>query len=215
VIIEARYNGPPGSGNGGYSAGVFAEAAGLGTLGEVTLRLPPPLETPMSIRDGSVYSGADLIATTAEVDGPLPDPVPPVAYEEAEAASPSYLGFVHHPFPTCYVCGVDRADGLGVHPGRLDDGRLAAHFVAPSDASARTVWAALDCPGGWSVGQEDRPHVLGRIAVRVDAVPAPGDRCVVMGQFTGREGRKAWTLSSLYSPTGALLATARATWIAL
>ncbi|MBM0239515.1 hypothetical protein JNW88_24485, partial [Micromonospora sp. ATA32] len=40
MIIEARFNGPPGSGNGGWSAGVFA--AGRGSAGpvEVTLRRP-------------------------------------------------------------------------------------------------------------------------------------------------------------------------------
>jgi hypothetical protein len=77
------------------------------------------------------------------------------------------------------------------------------------------VWAALDCPGGWSVPLEGRPYVLGRIAARVDALPTPGQRCVVMGTMTGEDGRKAFTVSSLYGPDGDLLATARGTWIAL
>jgi hypothetical protein len=45
VIIQSRYNGPPGSGNGGYCAGVWATNCGLTADAlEVTLRMPPPLE---------------------------------------------------------------------------------------------------------------------------------------------------------------------------
>jgi hypothetical protein len=36
-----------------------------------------------------------------------------------------------------------------------------------------------------------------------------------MGTMTGEDGRKAFTVSSLYGPDGDLLATARGTWIAL
>jgi hypothetical protein len=77
------------------------------------------------------------------------------------------------------------------------------------------MWAALDCPGGWAVLSEGRPYVLGRIAAWVDALPAPGDTCVVMGRHVGGEGRKAETLTTVYDPSGVVLATARATWIAL
>jgi hypothetical protein len=33
--------------------------------------------------------------------------------------------------------------------------------------------------------------------------------------MTGEEGRKAYALTTVYSPAGAMLATARATWIAI
>lgn len=78
-----------------------------------------------------------------------------------------------------------------------------------------TVWAALDCPGGWSVIAPGRPYVLGRIAARVDALPRPGDDCVVTGVTVDVEGRKARVHTSLYGPDGTLLACARATWVAL
>jgi hypothetical protein len=48
MIIPARFNGPPGSGNGGYSARIFAGGAQC----EVTLRMPPPLDTSLSMVDG-------------------------------------------------------------------------------------------------------------------------------------------------------------------
>ena len=72
--------------------------------------------------------------------------VPPVDLETAVAAAARYPGLVEHPFPSCYVCGPQRADGLRIFPGRLPDGRTAAPFRAPAQVSAATVWAALDCP---------------------------------------------------------------------
>jgi hypothetical protein len=77
------------------------------------------------------------------------------------------------------------------------------------------VWAALDCPGGWTVPLESRAYVLGELAVRVDAVPVPGDACVVVGEMTGEDGRKAYARTTLYGPAGDQLATAQATWLAL
>jgi hypothetical protein len=112
---------------------------------------------------------------------------------------------------------------LRLFPGRLPDGRTAAPWIVPDDVEPALMWAALDCPGGWTVpemGLTDgataiRPYVLGRIAARVDALPAPGDGCVVMGAFLAQEGRKADVISTVYGPDGAVLALARATWIAL
>jgi hypothetical protein len=91
----------------------------------------------------------------------------------------------------------------------------AAPFVVPTDVSPVVMWAALDCPGGWAVPLEDRAYVLGRIAARIDALPQPGERCVAVGLLLGEDGRKAHVRSSLYGSSGALLATARATWIAI
>ena len=49
MIIEARYNGPPDSGNGGWTAGTVAGALGAAGAVAVTLRVPPPLDTPLSV----------------------------------------------------------------------------------------------------------------------------------------------------------------------
>lgn len=141
--------------------------------------------------------------------------VPPVDLPAARAASAAYPGLVDHPFPGCYVCGPNRADGLRIFPGRLPDGRTAAPFRVPASVTTATVWAALDCPGGWAVIAPGRPYVLGRIAAVVAALPEPGDECVVTGVMVGGEGRKALVHTSLYAPDGALLAWARATWIAV
>ncbi|MEV4198799.1 hypothetical protein [Micromonospora globbae] len=212
--IGSRYNGPPGSGNGGWSAGLFAAAGGPGPV-EVTLRRPPPLDTPLVLADGEVRDPAGLVVAEVRPTDAVDAVVPPVDLPTATAASAAYPGLVAHPFPGCYVCGPDRADGLRIFPGRLPDGRTAAPFHVPEQVTEATVWAALDCPGGWSVIAPGRPYVLGRIAARVDALPRPGDDCVVTGATVDVEGRKARVHTSLYGPDGTLLACARATWVAL
>ncbi|GIJ34296.1 PaaI family thioesterase [Micromonospora sediminimaris] len=215
MIIEGRFNGPSGSGNGGWSAGVFAAAYGGDGPVEVTLRRPPPLDTPLTLVDAQVRDPAGEVIAQLRPAGDLGEVVPPVDLATARAASAAYPGLVEHPFPGCYVCGPERADGLRIFPGRLPDGRTAAPVRAPRQVVLATVWAALDCPGGWAVIGAGRPYVLGRIAARIDALPRPGDECVVTGTLIGTEGRKAFVHTSLYAPDGQLLGHARATWIAV
>jgi hypothetical protein len=221
MIIESRFNGPPDSGNGGYSAGMCAQLAPPGTV-EVTLRRPPPLDVQLNWREeGDVVRVYDpdggLVAEARSTTLDPDEVVVPVSWDEAVAASASYPGFTTHPFPTCFVCGPERVqgDGLRLFPGRLPDRRTATPFTVPDQVAPELIWAALDCPGGWAVPLEGRPYVLGRLTARVDSLPAPGERCVVMGAMTGEDGRKAYTLSSLYGADGGLLAAARATWIAI
>jgi hypothetical protein len=224
MIIDGRFNGPPGSGNGGYSAGRFAAAASGGPA-VVTLRLPPPLDTPLTVTRTAtgieVYDGPRLIAEAAPApDGDAPAGnavVPSVPYEAALAAGADYRGLIDHPFPTCFVCGPDRdaGDGLRLFPGPLPGGRTAGAWTVPQDVSAAVVWAALDCPGGWAIIAPARPYVLGRMTASVRDLPRPGDRCVVMGQAVAVEGRKARVLSTLYGPDGTALAAATAIWIAI
>jgi hypothetical protein len=210
MIIPARFNGPPGSGNGGYSAGLFA-----GGEREVTLRMPPPLDTPLTTADGKIQTPEGTIVAELAPAAVITVTVPPIGYADAADAATRYSGFAEHPFPTCYVCGPERTDGLRIFPGTLDDGTTAAPWTVPGDVSHPVVWAALDCPGGWAVIQGGRPYVLGRIAVRVARLPAPGDQCVVRGALAETEGRKALVHTTLYGPDGDELARARATWIAI
>jgi hypothetical protein len=211
VRIPARFNGPPGSGNGGYSAGVFAG----GEPHEVTLRMPPPLDTPLSVGDGQVRAPDGAVVAELAPAGAITVTVPSIEYAQAVKASEGYPGFTVHPFPTCFVCGPERPDGLRIFPGRVEDGTTAAPWIVPAEVAPAVVWAALDCPGGWAVIEAGRPYVLGRIAVHVDRMPVPGDECVVRGALAGVEGRKALVHTTLYGPDGAELARARATWIAL
>jgi hypothetical protein len=172
-MVPARFNGPPSSGNGGYSAGVFAGGAAV----EVTLRLPPPLDTPLSVVDRQVRAPDGAVVAELAPAGAIDTAVPPIGYADAVKASTGYAGFADHPFPSCFVCGPGRADGLRIFPGRLPDETTAAPWTVPADVSRPMVWAALDCPGGWAAIAQGRPYVLGRFAVQLNRMPVPGDEC--------------------------------------
>ena len=215
LTIEARFNGPDGSANGGYTCGRIA--ALLDGHAEITLRSPPPLE-PLAVErvegDLRILDGDSLVAEATPGSVELELPAPP-SWAEAEEASARYPGFDEHAFPRCFVCGPERnpGDGLRVFAGPLGDGRFAATWIA-SEVSPELVWAALDCPGAIAVGFPDRGEtLLGRFAVEIDELPVPGDRCVVLAWPLGEEGRKLYAGTALYREDGRRLAKARATWI--
>jgi len=224
LVVEPRFCGPPGSANGGYVSGLLAASFSPDAIVEVTLRRPPPLGVRLDLSDDAglveLRDSAVGVAEARTVDA-LADAPPGVPFDVADAAAARYGGRDEHPFPTCFVCGVDRdaGDGMRLEPGPVGDGVVAAVWCPhPTLADAARlvgrefVWAALDCPGGWSSDLRGRPMVLGRMTARVVDVPRVGDRCVVVGQLRGAEGRKAFTASALYGPGGELLAHAQATW---
>jgi hypothetical protein len=142
-----------------------------------------------------------------------------------------FPGLVHHPFPTCFACGPDRAegDGLRIFPGAVGNDRVASMWVPDKnlaessdllDAGLQrvgpgTAWAALDCVGGWAGDMEERKMVLGRMSAQVDALPVVGEPHVVMGTALGSEGRKTFTASTLYDSDGRIVARAQHVWIAV
>jgi hypothetical protein len=218
LTIDPRFNGPPGSANGGYTCGLLAEL--VGGPAEVTLRRPPPLGRALQVApaDGGVrlLDGEDVVAEAAPAEVSLEAPEP-VDAREAERAATRYPGFERHAFPTCFVCGPERreGDGLRIFAGPVRDRDLfAAPWVAPPEVARPLVWAALDCPGAIAVGFPDRGEtVLGRFAARVDRVPHPGEPCVVVAWPLGEDGRKLYAGTALFSEDGEPLAVARATWI--
>lgn len=214
--LAARFNGPPSSANGGIAAGRLASYVGAAAV-EVTLRRPPPLDVDLRV-DASggtarLYDGDLLVAEAAPatVDVVLPDPVSPERAREAEAA---YEGLVQHPFPTCFSCGTARPDGLGLRPGPVAEGQAACTW-RPIEEDPVLVWAALDCPGGWSADLPGRAMVLGRMALQHRARLVPGTEHVVQGWVLGQDGRKVHTGTALRAPDGSVVAVARATWLAV
>jgi len=230
ITIPHRYCGPPESGNGGWVSGtVAAHVPTTAPRPAVTVRLasPPPLDRPLALDaeptpDGvltlRLLDGGHLVASaTASAD--LVEEVPPtVTLEVARAAEARYEGLLDHPFPTCFSCGTGRDpdDALCLRPGPVADGtgRYAATWV-PHEASVPLVWAALDCPGGWSAGIAGRPMVLGTMTARLHTMPAVGAPHVVLAWQRGSEGRKHHSGTAVFSPDGELLARAEATWIAV
>jgi hypothetical protein len=220
LVIAARFNGPAGSGNGGYTCGLVAERLG-GTEVEVTLRRPPPLERELAVAredDRVVVRDDDLVVAEARRAVPGVDVPPPVSADDAERAAARYTGFVRHHFPSCFVCGPERAPGDGLRifagpvPGR-EDGVVAAPWQ-PNHLARELVWAALDCPGAFAVGWAERGEtVLGRMTARVDRLPRAGDPCVVMAWPRGEDGRKLYAGTALLGEDGRVLARAEQTWI--
>ena len=99
-----------------------------------------------------------------------------------------------HPFPTCFACGPAReqGDGLRLFAGRIPGTETFAAPWVPKEVDDEIVWAALDCPSCAVIYlDEDHPppHVLGRVAARVDRLPEVGDRHVVMSWLLRRDGR--------------------------
>jgi hypothetical protein len=221
LVIPGRFNGPPGSANGGYACGLLARE--VDGVAEVTLRAPPPLGRALEVvRDGSrveLRDGERLVAEASAGTADLGLDVPAaVSVDEAEEASLRFAGFVHHAYSTCFVCGPDRSDGLGIYPGPVEgrDGLVAAPWTPPGDVSELLVWAALDCPSGWAVDDFQREGLLlGRLAARIDGVPVAGEPHVVVGWRRRIDGRKRHAGSAVFTAEGGLLAQAQSTWIQL
>ncbi|GAB2692185.1 hypothetical protein [Thalassiella azotivora] len=227
LVVPARFNGPPSSGNGGWTAGALAGLvadAGDGAV-PVSVRLlaPPPLDVPLRVGvvdDVTRLTGPDGAAVaeaSAAPDADLVD-VARVPDAEAAAAASAYRGAQQHPFPTCFVCGPDRplGDGLHLTPGVLADrpDDTACTWEPREAPDVATTWSALDCPGGWSVDLVGRPMVLGTMTAQVLRTPDAGERCVVMGRALGSSGRTARTATTLWS-SQEVLARATAVWVAV
>ena len=119
--------------------------------------------------------GTVIVAEAEPFSGDF-DEVEPVSFEEARKAAEYYGGLVEHPFPACFSCGIARpgSDGLGLRPGLLPgrEGVTAASWRPDgslADAAGQVrpefVWAALDCPGGWTVDVVGRPRLRRTLCV--------------------------------------------------
>jgi hypothetical protein len=229
VIIDRRFRGPPESANGGYACGVVASL--VGGPAEVTLRSPPPLDRPLDVERHAggvrVLAGGQLVAEGAPASVAIEVPPAPTYAEAVDAAS-KYAWRETHPYPMCFVCGPARGagDGLCIFPGPVEGRPIAAapfvadRSLAGADGLVRPeiVWSALDCPswfGFHALHPFDGLVLLGRLAGRIDARPRVGDRCISIGWFLGRDGRKIHCGSALYAESGELLAAGKATWIVL
>jgi len=217
IVLSRHYRGPLASANGGYACGrlaAFVEADEI----EVTLRLPPPLDRPLTVeRDDGRALLLDGDALVAEAR-PAPVEVAvsaPVSVDDAEAARARHVREWSPDFGECYVCGV-RDDGLEIRVGPVA-GREPLHAapVTLRETGQEFVWAAIDCPGAYAVGAEGRGDiVLGRMTARVDRVPEAGEELVVTSWPLGEDARKLYAATALFTPSGELLALARQTWIA-
>lgn len=228
VRIASRFNGPPKSGNGGYTVGLLARH--LDGAVEVTLKRPVPLEEVMQVvTDGAL---ATAFREEIEIASARPtildmDVMAPVSFEEAAAARTRYAGHESHPFPNCFVCGTHRhaGDGMRLFSGPLREGLVAAPWVpneefanADGHVTHELIGAALDCPGAWALLDKyaiDGPVVLGRMVFESLGPVQAGDRHSVVGWAMGRDGRKLQCGTAIFRADGTPCAAAEATWIEL
>ncbi|MFO7276862.1 MAG: hypothetical protein DIU56_007490 [Pseudomonadota bacterium] len=225
LTIANRFHGPPQSANGGYFSGLVAG------LTQQTLRVrllrPPPLDTELQVKeqpDGSlaVLDGETLIGQAWPATIDLDVPAPP-SREEAIEASRRYAGFEWHPFPTCFVCGPhrERGDGLRIFAGRVAGRSLVAAPWTPDpsldrgDGKVRPefMWAALDCPGNFAIGQTGRIIVLGEFTAHADRLVHVDEQCTVIGWHLQSSGRKHEVGTAIFDEDGELCGRARALWI--
>lgn len=220
--IPAHWNGPPDSANGGYACGLVAGLLGTPSA-EVSLRAPPPLERALEVeREGDrllVRDGAQVVAEGRAAAAPALETPPAVGLEEARAASQAGFGrwSAAHPFPTCVVCGPDRADGLRIFPGPLRGGLHGAVWKPEPGVGVEQVWATLDCPSSSPVANWEKgpPIVLARLHAQVERLPRGGEELAVVSWALRREGRKREAASVLLTGDGSVLARGRALWIEL
>ena len=224
IVIDGRFRGPPDSGNGGYAAGVVAE--GIEGTAAVSLRVPPPLDTPMTLTgDGAgsrLMHGEVLVGEGSATTLDLEVPHPP-SLDEAVAGSRRFVA-EGHLFPMCFVCGPDREsrDALRIFPGPVEGSAMVAAPWIPDTSVARPgepldrryVWSALDCPSYFGLGTSPIA-VLGRLTAEIDRVPVGGEQLIAMGWPIGIEGRKHFSASALATPDGEVIARAAAIWIEL
>jgi hypothetical protein len=232
LTIPARFNGPPGSANGGYTCGRVAQLMGVEEV-EVSLRKPPPLEQPLEVvRAGERVElrEADALVAEGRPAELLLDVPDAVAREEVAAAEEAgrERWTAKHPFPTCVVCGPERdpGDGMRVFPVALPgrDGLFGACWT-PRELEGdghgavrpELVWAALDCPTSAPVANfgEGPPMVLASLAARIGCTVRVGEPHTILSWGLEVDGRKRRAASALYDSDGVSICASRALWIEL
>lgn len=234
-VVERRFEGPPGSGQGGWSSALFAER--LPYPATISLRAPIPFDRPLRIE--ATGDGHRLVDDAQQATGDEPTVImaarrwtpdvpdtAAVSIESARSARDAFATFVvPHPVPDCFSCGT-RHDTMGVHACPLDDGRLATDWTVPAwadDESSTTaaLWAALDCTAAFYVGfvPEIRRVVTVQYAVEVVRPVTAGETLALVAWPGDHEpawdGRKRGACSVAFDESGAVRARARSFWVSL
>lgn len=228
VTIDTRLTGPRRSANGGIAAGTFAALAG-GTA-RVRLHRPVPVGRPLRVVAGDggdvrvLHGGRDIAGVTPVAAFEVEPPVTPTLDDALEARRAHPLHGVRHPFSDCVVCAPERPDGMGVVWGPMrgrPDVLLAPFLPTARDADGdvvrpAAVWASLDCPGyPAALLARRRLALLGTLAAHRLRDVRVGERLVVVGWSLASRGRVHDTATALLDEDGALVASARATWVEL
>jgi hypothetical protein len=224
--IPRRFRGPPTSGNGGYVCGLVAEW--IDGPAEVRLLAPIPLETPLHRRredsEVTLSDAAGVYARGRSLEESIGLDVPPPPDDvELEAAALAFPGEGGHPIPGCFVCGTERApgDGLCIYAGESPHRDVAVAEWTPDEELAgedghiaeRFIWAALDCPSYFGLGEPRPLALLAKLAAKTERRVLPGERLRITAWEREREGRKHRSSTAIHDEKGQLVAVADALWI--
>lgn len=226
VRIGARFNGPPTSGNGGYTAGIAAQYFSSDVA--VRLQSPPPLDTNLSVcRSGEsveLRHGELVVASARQASLDLDIPACPEV-DEIACSTDRYPTAEEHVLSTCFVCGPARkpGDGLTIFPLALNDSECVASVWRPAENMAtedglvapEILWAALDCPGYFAHRAPTKMMLLGSMTGSIKRRPAAQESLVSIGWHIRQEGRKYFSGTALYDQNKNVCAASSQVWIEL
>lgn len=236
--IPQVFQGPTGSGQGGWTTARFLDI--VGQPATVGIRAPIPLDTDLVVVEATDGSDGDdvwhLVDPTSEtptiiMEARRWDPefasTEPITLDQAREAGNRFpLNADDHPVPNCFSCGL-QPESMNVRAGPLGDGRFAAIWSAPewaigADGSVdgAVLWAALDCTAGWYTGIEGgiRSSFTVQYAVEVSKAVEPGESYALVG-WNGDgppywDGRKRTGASAAFDKSGICIARSRSFWVA-
>ena len=233
IRIPEWFQGPTGTGNGGWSAAEFSKV--VGESASYAIRAPVPLDTELEVTKHD--TGWQVTNTTgpepvvileAEPWKPSVASTTPVSIEEAIAARGRFaMSGELHPVPFCFSCGVQH-DSMNVHAGPLGDGRYATDWTVPQWATAGdgtvnrgAVWAALDCASAWYVCCEPSFTYAFTVQYAVEIVEPilPGGTYAIVAWSgdaePGWQGRKRQATSAAFDDAGVCVAKADSLWVSV
>lgn len=231
IRISRRFEGPVGSGQGGWTAAQFAERIDAPLT--IALRAAIPFDTDMTIVDDGPdrWRLATADDTTIMIgerwEGDFPE-TEAVSIDEAAAARVVFgVDPDDHPAPVCFSCG-GQADSMQVHPGPLADGRFATDWTVPDwtrrdDGSVEpgAIWAAIDCTAAWFTTQtgERRVALTAQFTAEIVEPITAGETYALVGWAGGHDavwdGRKRRAASAAFDREGRCVARSTSLWISV
>lgn len=236
IRIGGWFQGPTGSGQGGWTAHRFVTAVGGHDARPMTaaIKAAIPLEVDLAVRRRHdvwelVAPGGDAVMVASAWDPDFADTAPVTVSEALEARRRFVDTVDEHPVPSCFSCG-QLPDSMGVHAGPLGDGsdRFATDWTVPAWATddgghvdPGALWAALDCCAAWWVGWSRGRRVALTVQYAVEQLHElePGATYALVGWGGDHDpewdGRKRHAASAAFDASGRCVARATSFWLSI
>ncbi len=245
IRIGGWFQGPTGSGQGGWTSQRFLAALGDLTDRSLTasIRAPIPLDVDLSIHEPASHDVTDqiwelrapggIVVMTARPWDPVFADTDPVTIAAARDARERFADIVvEHPVPSCFSCG-QMPDSMQVHAGPLSHGdvvddRFATDWTVPDwavDTAGRVdpgaLWAAIDCCAAWWVGwsRDHRTALTVQYAVEELHPIVPGATYALVGWGGDHDpewdGRKRHGASAAFDDDGRCVARSVSFWVSV